>query len=157
MRDGSARRGFRSMAALCIAALLAGCGRSEVAAGDQWFKIANTADGGAVEYVPSSIKRNPADGTTDITVKVTYPDRQIWTVETKNAVEQRALSAERVTLRFNCAANAFTIVERLALDEKGYVKETINPPIPEKGKFTRVAPGGIASVAIDKACRRPAA
>jgi hypothetical protein len=150
----------RRFGALCGAGLavmaLSACGNPATDVANTWIPIARTSEGGQVEYLPSSIRRGEADGTTDIAVKVTYPNWQMWTVDDPDTTGSITFVAERVQLRFDCPAKTFAIVQREALDKQGYVKHTINPPVPAKAAFAPVAPDGLASVAIARACPAPA-
>lgn len=146
-------RSMPRAAMLAIGALLsaAACGEAAPPQTNQWIDVAHTGEGGQVQYLPSSVRKN-ADNTTDIVAKVAYPGWNTWTVETHDTVEQRTFSAERVTLRFDCGARAFAIVRREALDKNGYVKETIEPKAPSKTDFAPVQPGGLAAVVVARAC-----
>jgi hypothetical protein len=139
-----------------IAAGLAACDRSQQAAPKpappEWIPIAATTDGGQVQFLPQSVTRDAAGGTTDIIIKITYPNLQTWTIDLPAYVEHKTFPAERVTMRFDCAAKRFAIVRREALAKDGSVKETIDPPIGAKESFKPIDPGGVASAAVSRAC-----
>jgi hypothetical protein len=142
--------------AFVFGAGLAGCGKSEQgapgAALPDWVPIASTTDGGQVQFQPQSIARDAVAATTDITIKITYPNLETWTIDLPAYVEHKTFAAERVRLRFDCAAKTFAIVRREALANDGSVKETITPPLGPKDSFKPIDPGGVASVAQSRAC-----
>ena len=118
----------------------------------EWIAIASTGEGGQVQYLPRSIVRAVAAGTTDVTIRITYPNFETWTIDLPPYVEHKTFPAELVTLRFECAERRFAIVRRDALADDGSVKETISPPIPARDRFAPIVPGGIASAAEPAAC-----
>jgi hypothetical protein len=123
-------------------------------AAEEWIPIANAPGGGEVMYKRETIVRDAAEGVADITAKITYPNPEIWTLDFPTYVEQKAVNAELVTLRFDCAAKRFALVRREALDADGEVKETIAPPVGGKETWRPVAPGGVAELTLPLACGR---
>ncbi len=136
-----------------LLAALAACEPSKPpVARDEWIPIANTTDGGQVLYRQDAIVRDANAGVSDITLKVTYPALETWIIDLPGYVEQKHLNAERVTLRFDCAAKRFAVVKREALDAGGDVKETVTPVVGGKETFLPIAPGGLAQLAVSRAC-----
>ena len=142
---------------LAAALALAGCGKQNepgnvATFAGEWITIAHTTDRGDVQFLPRSVARDSAQGTTDITLRITYPNLQTWVADLPAYTETTTFPVELVTVRFDCAAHSYAVVQREALDRAGAVREAVRPTVPGKTGFKAIVPGGLMEIAYPRAC-----
>jgi hypothetical protein len=120
----------------------------------QWLEIARQAGGGAVQYHPASIQRDPKTKIADMWIQIIYSEPHTFVVNHPTAVEKITYQIERFLYRIDCEGARFAIMDRRIMGEG----ETVAQDIPTSTKpgetpWQDIEQGGVAEVAYDPACK----
>lgn len=77
-----------------------------------WDYPANLSDGGKAGYSPRSIRRDPSDGSAEVTVEILHRDPLPYEVEGKTTIERNWYFKEHAVYHFNCPGRMYYILSR---------------------------------------------
>jgi hypothetical protein len=157
-----ATTGRLALLAVAVSALaLSGCGNptktdepttpTENIPALQWIPVAQTADGGAIQYDPAQTRTDTSGQFTDVVVRIRHPYLEGWALDLpKEYSGEVVFQTEQATLRFNCAARTMGVVSREALGADGAVLD--KRLTPEPVALAPVRAGGVGEVVMPKVC-----
>lgn len=120
----------------------------------QWLEIARQAGGGAVQYHPASIQRDPKTKIADMWIQIIYSEPHTFVVDHPTAVEKISYVRERFLYRIDCENARFAIMDRRIMGEGEDVAQDI-PTVTKPGQtpWQDIEQGGVAEVGYDPACK----
>jgi hypothetical protein len=117
----------------------------------QWVPVAQTSDGGAIQYDPAQTKTDATGKFTDVVVRIRHPYLEGWAQDLpKDYSGETVFQTEQALLRFDCAARTMGVISREAL---GAGDAVIDKRVtPEPVALIPVLAGGVGEAVLPKAC-----
>ena len=117
----------------------------------QWVPVAQSADGGAIQYDPAQTRPDATGKFTDVVVRIRHPYLEGWAQDLpKDYAGETVFQTEQATLRFDCAARTMGVVSREALGAGDSVID--RRATPEPVALTPVLAGGVGEAVMPKVC-----
>jgi len=148
-----------AFAVVCATLALVACGpqttteepQPETVPALQWIPIAQTGDGGAIQYDPAQTKVDTTGAFKDVVVRIRHPRLEGWAQDLpKDYSGETVFQTEQATLRFDCAARTMGVVSREALGgDDSVIDRRVTP---EPVTLAPLSVGGVAEAVFPKVC-----